>query len=139
MLHDCEVCPIPLRDAAWGFYDRYCSRWERGTLSGHTTSVNSLAFSPDGLTLASASEKSVRLWDVKTQKTKAILQGGASCVAFSPDGLTLATTSEKKVLLWDVKTGQIKTTLQGHKWPVSSVAFSPDGLTLGEGFASFRV
>jgi WD40 repeat protein len=94
--------------------------------------VYSVAFSPDGLTLASGSlEKTIKLWDVATGELKATLEGHShwmNSVAFSPDGLTLASGK-----LWDVATGELKATLEGHSHWVNSVVFSPDGLTLASG------
>jgi WD40 repeat protein len=109
-------------------------------LAGHTNDVNSVVFSPDGQTLASASsDQTIRLWDVATgQPSGDPLQGHTSVVrsvAFSPDGQTLASVSGNgTIILWDVATGQpIGDPLQGHTSGVRSVAFSPDGQTLASG------
>ncbi|MEH1931235.1 protein kinase domain-containing protein [Nostoc sp.] len=108
------------------------------TLQGHSNSVYSLAFSPDGKIIASGSfDKTIKLWNVGTGREIYTLQGHSSyvnSVAFSPDGKTLASGSDDKTIkLWDVTTGGQIRTLQGHSSCVQSVAFSPDGKTLASG------
>ena len=107
-------------------------------LEGHSGHVYSVAFSPDGCTLASGSaDQTIKLWDMETHREIATLKGHSNTidsVAFSPDGRILASGSDDKtVKLWDVKTQTEITTLKGHSNKISSVAFSPDGNTLVSG------
>jgi WD40 repeat protein/transcriptional regulator with XRE-family HTH domain len=116
------------------------------TLQAHKAQVWSVAFSPDGKRLATASQDgTVGIWDAATGEKVLTLQvfsstvlplGGANSVAFSPDGKLLATGSDDaKVRLWDPATGQLIRTLSGHTDLVASVGFSPDGTRLGSASA----
>ena len=100
------------------------------TRGGHTNGVNSISFSPDGKTLASASsDNTVRLWDVSTGNYIRSLTGHKNPVQdvlFSLDGKTLVSSSSSNVRLWDANTGKSIRTLTGRRY----LDFSPDGKTV---------
>ena len=105
------------------------------TLAIHEESPTSVAFSPDGNTLASADVTGVKLWDVATKEntiTLAVERSGKS-VAFSPDGMLLAFGAGTNIKLWNTMTNENVATLEGHGDDVVSIAFSPDGKTLASG------
>ena len=91
---------------------------------------NSIAFSPDGITLAAGGEnKTISLWNVSTGELQSTLRDSdwVGPVSFAPDGRTLASASaDQSVKLWDIRTGSVRVVLK-HSAPVRSVSFSPDG------------
>jgi len=112
-------------------------QWSR--MTGHTNSVTSVAFSPDGRLLATAAaDATLRLWDVADRRQIGEPMTGPAewvlSMAFSPDGRRLASTSiSGAVRLWDVASrrqdGEPITATSG----MYSVAFSPDGRLLATG------
>ncbi|MGH9883231.1 MAG: caspase family protein, partial [Pyrinomonadaceae bacterium] len=129
---------------ASGSFDKTIKLWEVATgrelrtLTGHSESVTSVAFSSDGKTLASGSfDKTIKLWEVATGRELSTLTGHSgevSSVAFSGDGKTLASGSgDRTIKLWEVTTGRELRTLTGHSYWVNSVAFSADGKMLASG------
>jgi serine/threonine protein kinase len=101
-------------------------------LSSERGPVFALAFSPDGLNLASASRNgTVQFWNVNDGRPLGSLSAAVSCMAYAPDGHSLATgMADYSIDIWDVSRGVVLGTLQGHTGAVSAAAFSPDARTL---------
>jgi small GTP-binding protein len=108
------------------------------TLEGHQDLVFSVAFDPQGETLASGSaDNSVRLWDARSGKLLRTLEGHQDwvfSVAFDPQGETLASGSaDNSVRLWEGRSGKLLHTLEGHEGPLGRLAFDPQTSTLASG------
>lgn len=107
------------------------------------SSIDKVAFSPDGNYLSAATGIEVRLW--RTTGERPILQPHCICaghaswvswICFSPDGRLLASGSDDQTIrLWDTHTGSCLHTLQGHTGMIDSISFSPDGQMLYSGSA----
>lgn len=98
----------------------------------HHDAVWSLAWSPDGKRVATASnDKSARVWDADSGQpvTPPLMhQGVVSVVAWSPDGRRVATASgDGTARVWDADSGQPVTPPLMHQGVVYAVAWSPDG------------
>ena len=111
------------------------------SLAGDTLQIHTLAFSPDGRTLAGLDiEGNVQLWDVDTWTSRIIIKGKGDEVSphtleFSPDSKHLAISDffDGKVCLWDTTEaaqGEPRQEFRVHGESVYALAFSPDGKTL---------
>ncbi|MHC0064405.1 WD40 domain-containing protein [Nostoc sp. UIC 10890] len=108
---------------------------EVNTLEGHSKGVNSVAYSPNGQQLASASyDKTIKIWNVSSGQLLKTLTGHSSwvySVAYSPNRQQLASASDDKTIkIWDVSSGQLLKTLTGHSDRVYSIAYSTNGQQL---------
>jgi WD40 repeat protein/pimeloyl-ACP methyl ester carboxylesterase len=102
--------------------------------------VYSLAFSPDGKTIAAAGYSQIRLQDAKTGQVLKMLEGHTSFVwgvAWSPDGNALASAGQDGTRLWDAKAYQELNALDAA-WSFC-VAWSPDGKQLATGSQSGKI
>ncbi len=108
------------------------------TLTGHTKSVNAIAFSVDGKYLISGSRDcTLKVWDCQTGVEVRTINGhtkSVNAIALSVDGKYLVSGSSDTTLkVWDWQTGEKVRTISGHSNSVNAIAFSPDGKYLVSG------
>jgi WD40 repeat protein len=101
-------------------------------LTGHNSSVSSVAISVDGKYVVSGSgDKTVKIWDMMSgecMKTLSGHDGDVNSVAISVDGKYVVSGSkDKTVKIWDMMSGECMKILSGHDGDVNSVVISVDG------------
>ena len=109
---------------------------ERAVWQGHTAKVWSIAVSPDGRTVASASmDGAIKLWDLEASDYRyEVPVIVPAAIGFTPNGRTLLTfelSPSYSVARWDVRSGELlertSLNLSGTNW---ASRFSPDGRLL---------
>ena len=105
---------------------------EIALLTGHTERVNSVAYSPNGDTLVSVSNRELLLWDPTTQQQKATFEDeGGESLMYSPNGKTLAVGRWQEVRVLNARTGDLKLALPyPERESVRLIAISPNGKTI---------
>jgi WD40 repeat protein len=127
MASGCEDSTICVFDSSWNLL------WtSTNAANAHTTNVTSVAFSPDGLFLATASlDQTIKVWSTTNWAclhTMGRHTNGASSVAFSPDGQKIVSGSvDGTVKIWNWAAGTCLLTIAAHVLPVTSTVFTLDG------------
>ena len=113
--HDGKRLAIAHTDRRVQVWDVNSGR-ELATFNGHSSQPNALAFSPDGVWVASGTgmipgiKGDLKLWNASTGQDKVALQGhadGITSLSFSPDGTRLASGSnDETIRIWETSTGQ---------------------------------
>jgi len=117
--------------------DKFLAAWEMEehrllrTFSGHTGNISSIALSPNGRYVLSASgDKTLKLWEIATGKEIRAFTGHTDyikTVAITCDGrFALSGGQDKTLKLWEISTGKEIRIFTGHTGSIDAVAITPD-------------
>ena len=106
-------------------------------MPGHRTDIRSLALSSDDRMLASASNGTLKIWNVRTQSCIRTLECGyALCCSFAPgDKIVVVGTRTGELELFDIASSTLIETVQAHEGPVWTLQVHPDGRSVATGSA----
>ncbi|MEM7539094.1 MAG: WD40 repeat domain-containing protein, partial [Chloroflexota bacterium] len=104
----------------------------------HEGSVNSVAYSPDGQTIASGGDdNTIHIWDAYTFEPISILFGHTDSVLsveYSPDSTRIVSGShDNTIRIWDAQIGRQLVIIDSHTDSVSSAKYSPSGTCIVSG------
>ncbi|HEU5470904.1 MAG TPA: AAA family ATPase [Actinophytocola sp.] len=107
-------------------------------LNGHIRELEDVAWSPDGLRVATAAfDRTIKIWDVRTGQVELTLSGHNDRVwgvAWSPDGNLLASGSrDRTACVWDTYTGAALVSLDGHQGGIWGISWCPVGPFIATG------
>jgi WD40 repeat protein/serine/threonine protein kinase len=117
----------------WRCLQQLCQGDALHTFRQHTGPVNSVAVSQHGLIASGSSDRTFRLFDIKTKReiVSREVSTGVKRVAFTPDGRLLAVAEDNsQVTLWSVESLKLVAELPQHQAQIADIEFSPDGAML---------
>ncbi|KAI4180684.1 MAG: hypothetical protein LQ346_006949 [Caloplaca aetnensis] len=106
-------------------------------LPGHRTDVRSLALSSDDRMLASSSNGSLKIWNVRTQNCVRTLDCGyALCSSFLPgDKIVVVGNRNGELEVFDIASSTLIDTVKAHDGPIWTLHVHPDGRSMVTGSA----
>jgi WD40 repeat protein len=124
-----NILPISRQSLKSADYQKV--RQQLHVFDGHSDTVSSVAFSPDGnYILTGSKDETAQIWHVDTGKSLQVFRGhrsGIEAVAFAADGQTVVTSSmDNTARLWAVNDAQMIRQFTGHTDCVQSVVISPN-------------
>ena len=96
------------------------------------STINSVAFHPEGQCLASgSSDKTLKMWDIRSHlliQHYPAHDDEVTSISMHPSGYYMLSSSKDSTMkIWDLREGRLLFTLKGHNGPINAARFSADG------------